>query len=28
MIAKAVTGTPTKDAIVWAENEMKKIVAG
>jgi multiple sugar transport system substrate-binding protein len=28
MIAKAVTGTPTKDAIVWAENEMKKIIAG
>jgi multiple sugar transport system substrate-binding protein len=28
MIAKAVTGTPTKDAIAWAENEMKKIVAG
>jgi multiple sugar transport system substrate-binding protein len=28
MIAKAVTGTPTKEAIVWAETEMKKIVAG
>jgi multiple sugar transport system substrate-binding protein len=28
MIAKAVTGTATKDAIVWAENEMKKIIAG
>jgi hypothetical protein len=28
MIAKAVTGTPTKDAIVWAENEMKKVIAG
>lgn len=28
MIAKAVTGTPTKEAIVWAENEMKKIIAG
>jgi multiple sugar transport system substrate-binding protein len=28
MIAKAVTGTSTKDAIAWAENEMKKIVAG
>ncbi len=27
MIAKAVTGTATKDAIAWAENEMKKIVA-
>src|SRR5437660_8741520 len=28
MIAKAVTGTPTKDAIAWAETEMKKIMAG
>jgi multiple sugar transport system substrate-binding protein len=28
MIAKAVTGTPTKDAIAWAETEMKKILAG
>jgi multiple sugar transport system substrate-binding protein len=28
MLAKAVTGTPTKDAIAWAEAEMKKIVAG
>ncbi len=28
MIAKAVTGTPTKEAIAWAENEMKKIIAG
>jgi multiple sugar transport system substrate-binding protein len=28
MIAKAVTGTATKDAIAWAENEMKKIMAG
>jgi hypothetical protein len=28
MIAKAVTGTPTKEAIMWAENEMKKIIAG
>lgn len=28
MLAKAVTGTPTKDAIAWAENEMKKIIAG
>jgi multiple sugar transport system substrate-binding protein len=27
MIAKAVTGTSTKDAIAWADNEMKKIVA-
>ena len=28
MIAKAVTGMATKDAIVWAENEMKKVIAG
>jgi multiple sugar transport system substrate-binding protein len=28
MIAKAVTGTPTKEAVAWAENEMKKIIAG
>ncbi len=28
MFAKAVTGTPTKEAIGWAENEMKKIMAG
>ena len=28
MIAKAVTGTSTKDAIAWAENEMKKVMAG
>ena len=28
MIAKAVTGTATKDAIAWAEGEMKKIMAG
>ena len=28
MIAKAVTGTSTKEAIGWAENEMKKILAG
>jgi multiple sugar transport system substrate-binding protein len=28
MLAKAVTGTSTKDAIAWAENEMKKIIAG
>jgi multiple sugar transport system substrate-binding protein len=28
MIAKAVTGTSTKDAVAWAESEMKKIVAG
>jgi multiple sugar transport system substrate-binding protein len=28
MIAKAVTGTPTKEAIAWAEGEMKRILAG
>ena len=28
MLAKAVTGTPNKEAIAWAENEMKKIMAG
>ncbi|PYP29834.1 MAG: hypothetical protein DMD49_12375 [Gemmatimonadetes bacterium] len=28
MVAKAVTGTPTREAIVWAESEMKKIMAG
>jgi multiple sugar transport system substrate-binding protein len=28
MLAKAVTGTSTKDAIAWAENEMKKVMAG
>ncbi len=28
MLAKAVTGTPTKEAIAWAESEMKKIMAG
>jgi multiple sugar transport system substrate-binding protein len=28
MLAKAVTGTSTKDAVAWAENEMKKIIAG
>jgi multiple sugar transport system substrate-binding protein len=28
MIAKAVTGTSTKEAIAWAEAEMKKIMAG
>ena len=28
MIAKAVTGTPTREAIVWAENEMRKILKG
>lgn len=28
MAAKAVTGTPTREAIAWAETEMKKIMAG
>jgi multiple sugar transport system substrate-binding protein len=28
MIAKAVTGTPTLEAIAWAENEMKRMLAG
>jgi hypothetical protein len=28
MLAKAVTGTPTREAIAWAENEMQKIIAG
>jgi len=28
MLTKAVTGTSTKDSIAWAENEMKKIIAG
>jgi len=28
MIAKAVTGTSTKDAIAWGEKEMKQIMAG
>ena len=28
MVAKAVTGTSTKEAVAWAENEMKKIMAG
>jgi multiple sugar transport system substrate-binding protein len=28
MIAKAVTGTPTKEAAAWAEKEMKRIVSG
>jgi len=28
MMAKAVTGTSTKDSIAWAENEMRKIIAG
>jgi hypothetical protein len=25
MYAKAVTGTPTKEAIAWAEGEIKRI---
>jgi multiple sugar transport system substrate-binding protein len=28
MIAKAVTGTSTKEAVAWAETEMKRIIAG
>jgi multiple sugar transport system substrate-binding protein len=28
MIAKAVTGTSTKEAVAWAEKEMKRIIAG
>ena len=28
MIAKAVTGTSNKEAMAWAENEMKQILAG
>ena len=28
MIAKAVQGTSTKDAVAWGENEMKKVMAG
>jgi multiple sugar transport system substrate-binding protein len=28
MVAKAVTGTPTKEAVLWAEKEMKRIVSG
>ncbi|MGH7384198.1 MAG: ABC transporter substrate-binding protein [Candidatus Rokuibacteriota bacterium] len=28
MLAKAVTGTSTKEAIAWAETEMKRIIAG
>ncbi|MBM3217885.1 MAG: extracellular solute-binding protein [Candidatus Rokubacteria bacterium] len=28
MVAKAVTGTPTKESVAWAEREMKKILAG
>jgi multiple sugar transport system substrate-binding protein len=27
MIAKAVTGTPTKEALAWAEKEMKRIMS-
>jgi multiple sugar transport system substrate-binding protein len=28
MIAKAVTGTSTKESVAWAEKEMKRIIAG
>ena len=28
MVAKAVTGTPTKEAVAWAEKEIKRIVSG
>src|SRR5437899_1384808 len=28
MVAKAVTGTPTKEAVAWADKEMKKVMAG
>jgi multiple sugar transport system substrate-binding protein len=28
MLAKAVTGTPTREALAWAEREMKRILAG
>ena len=28
MVAKAVTGTSTKEAVAWAEKEMKRILAG
>jgi multiple sugar transport system substrate-binding protein len=28
MLAKAVTGTSTKEAVAWADKEMKKIMAG
>jgi multiple sugar transport system substrate-binding protein len=28
MLAKAVTGTSTKESVAWAEKEMKKIIAG
>jgi len=28
MIAKAVTGTPVKEAMAWAEREMKRILSG
>jgi hypothetical protein len=28
MLAKAVTGTSTKESVAWADNEMKKIIAG
>jgi multiple sugar transport system substrate-binding protein len=28
MVAKAVTGTPIKESIAWAEKEMKRVIAG
>ncbi len=28
MVAKAVTGTSTKDAVAWADTEMKRVLAG
>ena len=28
MIAKAITGTSNKEAMAWAEKEMKRIIAG
>jgi hypothetical protein len=28
MIAKAVTGTSTKEAVAWAQKEMQRIITG
>jgi len=28
MIAKSITGTSNKEAMAWAEKEMKRIIAG
>jgi hypothetical protein len=28
MAAKAVTGTPIKEAITWGENEVRKVLEG